>query len=72
LVNSAAHVRDNSTIGEKCAFLARSWASYTGDLCNFWAKKLTTAQIYANTELNNLLLGKFVQILLGGLADRIV
>lgn len=34
-------------------------------------KQLTTTQIFANLEMNSLLLGKFSQILLGGLAGRI-
>ena len=71
LVNSATHARDYSTAVEKCAFLARSWAGCLGDLHNFLAEQLTAAQICTNNGLNSLLLGKFAQILLGGLASKI-
>lgn len=71
-VNSAAHARDCSTVGEKFAFMARSWASHPWDLHNFLPEQLIATQICINSRLNSLLLGKFAQILLGGLAGRIV
>ena len=53
-INSVAHERDCSTIGEKCAFLAWSQAGCVGDLRNFWAEQLTATHICTNSGLSNL------------------
>jgi hypothetical protein len=53
------HMQETARLlGEKCTFLAGSWADCPGDLHNFWAEQLTAAQICTNPGLNSLLLGK--------------
>jgi len=72
LVNRTVHACSYSNVLEKCAFLAVIWADSLRGLCNFWAQQLSASYTCVNPRLNRLLMGKIAQILLGGLAGKIV
>jgi len=60
LVKASAYARGYSTAGRKCAFLDGIWVGFLGDLRNFWAEQLTTAQYYIIPGLSTLL-GRIAQ-----------
>ena len=48
------HMKGTARLLEKkCAFLAGSWVGCRGGLRNFWADKLTAAQIFVNFGLSS-------------------